>query len=290
MKGQTFAAYKELCQTLLSQGYTTYTVYEYIKQKPSLKKGVAVLRHDVDVDPHRALRMAKLEKKLGVRSTYYFRYIPKVFKKSIVRSISDMEFEIGYHYETLDKSHGISLKAISLFRGELQEFRKITDVKTVCSHGNVVRNKHYNGVNYDIFKFQPNLLHECDLIGEAYLSMPCPPLVYISDCSQQPNYCESVRDLIQKIKSNEKTSYYMSFHPRFWATGILDSLVISTRIRLFQVSAKALRSLKKITRACNFEKIVISIMKRLFKETIRRDLCGMKFVKKWTQDCYVDVE
>ena len=104
MKGQMFSAYEELMEVLLSKGYKTSAIYEYIKEKPG--NNVVIMRHDVDVDPQHALQMAKLEKKLGVNSTYYFRYTPKVFNTSIIKSISDMGFEVGYHYETLDRSYG----------------------------------------------------------------------------------------------------------------------------------------------------------------------------------------
>jgi peptidoglycan/xylan/chitin deacetylase (PgdA/CDA1 family) len=244
MKGQTFSAYEKLIEALLTQGYRTSTVYNYIKQKPG--KNIVILRHDVDVDPHHALQMAKLEKNLGVNSTFYFRYIPKVFNKSVIKSISDMGFEVGYHYETLDRSYGNFPKAVKLFRDELQDFRKIVHVKTVCAHGNVVRNKHYNGSNYDIFKFDTNLLYECNLSAEAYLNMSCPSLVYISDSIGYSNSYKSVEDLIEKIKLNEKApSYYILSHPFLWANGIVNSLQIRATTMFFHLSAKALKFLTK---------------------------------------------
>lgn len=243
MKGQTISAYKELIETLLSQDYKICTVYEYLTQK-TREKGIVILRHDVDVDPHRALRMARLEHKLGVHSTYYFRYIPKIFDESVIKSINDMGFEIGYHFETLDKTHGNFPKAVKLFKDELQEFRKIADVKTVCAHGNVIRDKHYPRTNNDIFKFEPNLLHEVSLIGEAYLSFIHSPVVLISDVYRRFNGCESIRKLVQKIKLSERRSYCMSFHPCRWSVGLFDSLMTSTRIRLSEICANLYRFLR----------------------------------------------
>jgi len=42
--------------------------------------------------------------------------------------------EIGYHYEVLSKANGDYETAVELFEQELSEFRKITDVKTICMH------------------------------------------------------------------------------------------------------------------------------------------------------------
>ena len=244
MKGQTFSAYGELMEALLAKGYITSTIYEHIKQ--NLGKNIVIMRHDVDVDPYQALQMARLEKNLGVNSTYYFRYTPKVFNKSIIKSISDMGFEVGYHYETLDRSYGNFPEAIKLFGDELKSFRKIVNVKTVSSHGNVVRNKHYNGSNSDIFKFDTNLLHECNLNAEASQIMSHSSIAYISDCIEDSSQYMSVEDLIEKIKlSNKDLSYYILFHPCLWANGIVNLLQIRTKTMFFHLSAKAINILTK---------------------------------------------
>jgi len=246
LKGQTLSSYSNLIQTILRADYKIYAVDEYIREKP--EKNVVVLRHDVDVNPHQALLMAKLERSLGVKSTYYFRYIPRVFNESIIKSIGEMGFEVGYHYETLDKSYGNFPEAISLFKNELESFRKIAPVKTVCSHGNVVRNKHYSGLNYDIFKFSENLLEECNLKAEAYLNMLFSPLVYLSDSIERTsNPFKSVEDLIRRIEmqSEDDINYYILFHPCLWPNGTVDSFKIKLKKTIFHTSAKMFRLLSK---------------------------------------------
>lgn len=251
MKGQTFSRYSNLIQTLVRADYRIYTVDEYIREKPV--KNVVVLRHDVDVDPHQALLMAKLERSLGVKSTYYFRYVRRVFNESIIKSISEMGFEVGYHYETLDKSYGDFPEAISLFKNELESFRKIAPVKTVCSHGNVVRNKHYSGLNYDIFKFRENLLEECNLKAEAYLNIISSSLVYLSDSIERTSNFKSVEDLIRKIELQGEggMNYYILFHPCLWPNGKVDSFKIKVKKTVFRNSAKIFRLLSKSRRFVN---------------------------------------
>lgn len=243
MKGQTFSAYSKLIKTLVTAGYAVYTVDEYIKEKP--EKKAVILRHDIDVNAHKALQLAKLEKNLGVKSTFYFRYIPTVFNMSVIKSISKMGFEIGYHYETLDKSYGDFPEAILLFENELQSFRKFVQITTVCSHGNVVRNKHYHGSNYDIFKFDQNLLTKCNLSAEAYLSMSSPSLVYLSDSIDRTSIFGSVDDLIQEIQLSKDNSYYILFHPCLWANGTINSLQIRLKKTLFHFLTKASKTFRK---------------------------------------------
>ena len=109
------------------------TVREYLSRRP--EKNYAILRHDVDTKPHRALSMARLEHSMGISSTYYFRHTREVFKPQIIREVADLGHEIGYHYEVLSTAKGDYSQAIVLFIQELADFQEITPVSTICMHG-----------------------------------------------------------------------------------------------------------------------------------------------------------
>ncbi len=81
MRDFTLEKYEELCLALLDSGYTPLTVYSFLVLGGQKKKNnkLVVLRHDIDRRPGNALRMAALEQKLGIQSTYYFRF-PYTFK------------------------------------------------------------------------------------------------------------------------------------------------------------------------------------------------------------------
>ena len=52
------------------------------------KKSFTLLRHDIDFSPHRALALAKIEKKIGVRSTYFIQLTSlyyNVFESSVTK-------------------------------------------------------------------------------------------------------------------------------------------------------------------------------------------------------------
>ncbi len=137
MRDFTVNKYEELCLALLDTGYTPLTVYSYLvlggqKKNNNNNNKLVVLRHDIDRKLGNALRMAELEHELGIQSTYYFR-VPYTFKPDIIRKI--LGHEVGYHYEVLSKAKGDYEKAIELFEQELNEFRRIADVKTISMHG-----------------------------------------------------------------------------------------------------------------------------------------------------------
>ncbi|GAJ01979.1 unnamed protein product, partial [marine sediment metagenome] len=98
----TLEKYEELLQTL--EDFRIFTVLSYLEERP--KSNFVILRHDVDRKPLNALRMAELENRRGIKSTYYFRSVKGVFNPKIIRKIHGLGHEVGYHYETLSKTKG----------------------------------------------------------------------------------------------------------------------------------------------------------------------------------------
>jgi hypothetical protein len=64
-----------------------------------------LIRHDVDITPWSALRMAELEHSLGVHTTYYYRFHAPFYNLmdgavlDSVRAVAAMGHEVGLHYE-----------------------------------------------------------------------------------------------------------------------------------------------------------------------------------------------
>ena len=59
--------YKNFLLRLKKNGY----IFKFFHQK-ILKKGHILLRHDIDFDTKYALNIAKIEKKLNIKSTFFF--------------------------------------------------------------------------------------------------------------------------------------------------------------------------------------------------------------------------
>lgn len=128
----TLDAYGRLVEAVQDVGYEILPMEQFVEAAPP--RG-AVLRHDVDRRPERAVDMARLENRLGAQATYYFRAVPESWDIEAVREIASLGHEIGYHYEDLTLAGGDVDKAITLYREHLAQFREVYPVRTICMHG-----------------------------------------------------------------------------------------------------------------------------------------------------------
>ena len=96
----TYDAYKRLIQNLSN---CNYAIASY-KDWENLKRCV-ILRHDIDNDIEKALELAKVEKELGVRSTYFvlvtsdFYNIFSAKNEKLLHAISNCGHDIGLHFD-----------------------------------------------------------------------------------------------------------------------------------------------------------------------------------------------
>ena len=232
----TLNMFEKLCKTIATSDYKVLTVKAYILSKNKPKKFI-ILRHDVDSKPEYALKMAKIERKYGLYSTYYFRSKPYVFNVKIIKEVKSLGHEIGYHYECLDTAKGDYEKAIKIFQKELEEFRKIFDIKTICSHGNPFT-PWYNGDLWKKYDFK-----DFGLIGEAYQSIDFNSLVYFSDAGGRWNdpRIRNTKKLIKLIESEKEKHIYILTHAGIWTDNFGDWSINFAR-------AIAPRSVEKVVR------------------------------------------
>jgi hypothetical protein len=132
MKDFTQEKYKELLSGIKEKNIPVFGIKDFIEYP--VNKGI-IIRHDVDRKAKNALITAKIENEFGFKTTYYFRITKGSFKPEIIKEISDMGHEIGYHYEDLSIAKGNYEKAIELFTKHLKKFDTLADVKTIAMHG-----------------------------------------------------------------------------------------------------------------------------------------------------------
>lgn len=100
LKGFTYDAYIKLL-TFLKQKYKIVPFCEVAKETGSF----LILRHDVDASLEAALKMAKLENSLGIRSAYFVLFSHKLYNllekdaATLLKEISNLHHEIGLHYD-----------------------------------------------------------------------------------------------------------------------------------------------------------------------------------------------
>lgn len=107
----TYSSYENLIETLICNGYKPIRfcdVSDEIRQP-------AIIRHDVDMDLQKAERMADLENRIGIRSTYfvllsseYYNIFSSKNMKSI-QNILNCEHEIGLHFDIATYKNDLSL-------------------------------------------------------------------------------------------------------------------------------------------------------------------------------------
>lgn len=221
----SLAAYHDLISAIKKNGFEFYC----FNNLPSLSKDTkrhAILRHDVDRMPSRALKMAKLEADEGVRSTYFFRTKPTSFNEDIIRNIQIMGHEIGYHYECLSDTRGNIDEAWRLFKRELGKFENICEIKSIAMHGRPLL-PFDNRDLWDHFNY-----HEIGINIEVYKDVSWSEYVYFTDVSSRWDSENNLRDhipdknsqiqgirttpeLIDFIKTIDR-NLIISTHPERW--------------------------------------------------------------------------
>ena len=225
----TLDIYHKLCISVMNAGFQIHRVNDYLSSSVKEEGKKIIMRHDVDLKPERALEMAKLEKSLGFNSTYYFRYINGVFNEEIIKEISSMGHEIGYHYEVLAKCNGKMTEAIDKFKFELSKFRQIVHIDTICMHGSPLSK--WNDLDlWDNYNFE-----DYEIQGEAFLSINYDKVHYFTDTGRSWNGAAyNVRDKVQSkkskilVKSTSELIYALNSinsdvsintHPQRWHNG-----------------------------------------------------------------------
>jgi hypothetical protein len=81
-------------------GYRLVSLERWVRD-PGGSAPTLILRHDVDQQPRSALAMARVERELGVRSSWYFRW--RTAHPIVVDALRGSG-EVGLHYETLTRA------------------------------------------------------------------------------------------------------------------------------------------------------------------------------------------
>ena len=153
------------------------------------------LRHDVDLRPDYSLRVAKMEERLGLQATYYFRTVKDSYDDEIIKEIALMGHRIGYHYECMATCNGNIDAAFQDFVQNLERLRKLAPVATACAHGSP-RSK-WNSTDmwkqYDI--------HALGITFEPMMDTDFSTTLYLTDTGGRwDGYRVSVRDKVPQYQ------------------------------------------------------------------------------------------
>ncbi len=235
MKDFTLSAYKTYLEAIRSSFKTNIKFDDYFAADP-IPETFYIIRHDVDRKPNNALRMAKLENEMGIGATFFFRSKAHTFKQAIIREISSLGHEIGYHYESLSDADGDSKLALKDFKKNLSKFRDIACITTISVHGRPF--KPFD--SRDLWKNTENhrrLIEEFGIRGEINLDIDYSDILYISDTGRNWSSTKSnIRDtvtsnmrkdfssgseLLRYLRNSPHNKLVFAVHPERWTDSVL---------------------------------------------------------------------
>lgn len=189
MRDFSLDIYRELLEALQKADYRFITFADYCKGKRPDK--FVILRHDVDAKPWNSLKTAQIEHSSGAQASYYFRVGKESNEPQVIKAITQLGHEIGYHYEDMSLCGGDIEKAWSHFNTWLDYFRQYYAVETVCMHG--APTSKWDGK--DLWKKYD--YRTAGIIGEPYMDTDFSDVFYLTDTGRcWDGYKVSVRDKI----------------------------------------------------------------------------------------------
>lgn len=215
----------KLYSSLKEQGYVFITFKEYLEDKN--QKKFVILRHDVEKQYQNALKFAEIQHGMGIRGSYFFR-MSDYFDEDVIRKISELGHETGYHYDDLSKCHGDFDKAINRFENNLKKLRNITDIRTISMDGSP-RSKFDNRRLWDKYDYG-----DYGILGEPYFDVDYKEIKYLTDTGRRWNgHKFIVRDKVKDGSSFEDLRHtqdminfvlegklpdklLITFHPQRW--------------------------------------------------------------------------
>lgn len=256
MKDFTHNYYKKLLETLVDNGFQFITVSDYFNSNYDDNRPFIMIRHDVDRKPSNSLEMAKIEKKMGVKSTYYFRTIPQTLKPNIIKKIATFNHEIGYHYECLSETNGDYDDAIKDFEINLNKLNKLYPIKNIAMHGRPL-SKWDSRLLWDKYDYK-----KYGIVSEPYFDLDFKKILYITDAGRSWNN-KSI-NLRDKVNTPFKFSFFhtkniidqlntkklpnmmmINIHPEHWSNNKMEWYSIFM-IRMIKNAMKRLLFKEKV--------------------------------------------
>jgi hypothetical protein len=215
-----YDSYRDLLDGFLKADYRVATVREAATD--TIDPPILILRHDVEWSAERALVLAAIERSLDVRSTLYFRVDTNANDIRAMVKLQDDGFEIGYHYNCLDRTRGDLTSAIEIFERDVTHMRRSgIDVVTVTPHGNPRLRRVGYAANADLIRQDPDLLkrmHLYDLGGYTRHFARQPNLFPVTDAGLRWNHGQITRKALSSIARHRSVPrMFMLVHTDYWS-------------------------------------------------------------------------
>lgn len=226
---QRWDEYRRYLEEALRRGYAAESLESWLTAESGDAPRLLLLRHDVDRDATTAWRMCSIEERLGLTSTFYFRWAS--LDTDIASRMHKRGFAVGLHYETLTRyalehalttPDSLSPQVISecrtILKREIETFRLLVGVcDTVAAHGDPVAEQ-IGATNEELLR------------GEEYgdygirnsADDPSTRLriqQWVSDGSGVPRYWSAGHSLNECMAAGVAVILFNS-HPHHWESGL----------------------------------------------------------------------
>lgn len=229
--------YREVLETALRNDFRFIQYEELDSLKPGQK--ACILRHDVDYIPEWAIRIAQIEKDLGIRATYFFEIcaqpynLREIHNYNVVHEIKRLGHTIGLHFD-LSWKDDVKLEEIPDFcRQEKKIFEAITGIapcEMISFHNphrfvDKILNQDIPGMRHSYEKkYFSDIKYLSDSQG-WYEGCMCKifaagkyPLIQLLTHEyiwQEPTAGDFISDIAQlvKLRTDEITRYFLTYHP-----------------------------------------------------------------------------
>jgi len=203
MRDFTLTAYRRYLEAIRGSFPAILRFDEYFRADPK-PESFCIIRHDVDRRPKNALATATLEHDMDIKATYYFRAKRVSLRPEIVRAISAMGHEIGYHYECLSDAKGDVQRALADFERNLRQLRQLALISTISMHGRPLSQFDNRHLWRDTVRHRL-LTDEMGILGEVYLDIDYGDIAYVTDTGHNWHSCRWNRR--DRVSSNVRTNF-----------------------------------------------------------------------------------
>jgi hypothetical protein len=221
-----------------------YTVEKACRNIGELNKPFIIIKHDVERNPEKALKISKIEHSFGIKATYYVHsfFLRNPKNVAILKEIISLGHEVGYHYDVLDSNNGDKNNAIKEFRESLSLFAENEfTIKTTCPHGNPLKKRVGYSSNKDFFldnEIRKLFNHLVDVTDAKYAYFYRDAKTTKTDATEKLLPLDGTDDIIKMIQDGQ--SMIISIHThRYFSFGYVASARISI-YKITKFTAKAL--------------------------------------------------
>ena len=255
------------CKKLNDEGINSTTASSLLKEIPT--KHFIILKHDVETNPSKALKLAEIESKYFHKGSYYVQAYLLHAEKNIrvLKKIQDLGHEISYHHDVMDSNKGDINKAkVEFARNVLLFERYGFPIKTVCQHGNPVIDRVGYTSNRDFFRnskirksfsniseimvdYKSRINTEYKYISDAgygWKVIHDPENNDVSDSSDQNVALYNLNNVLEFVKQNGNV--IISTHPHRWHSNLFKAKTKDVAFKIIKVTAKTFIKIPYIKR------------------------------------------